>query len=158
MRQAALTCRRRCSRPATWPSTGSGRLPGLRQRQRATPAAPRRARSQEVHSSSSLHSPFRILHSEFVAPVILAFPLPFPETGKGRKRLRQHEIAGEGRLASRTVQSFSPKGKLSQQWNCEFLSGVSQQSFASKTARLDKSPLSPYDCHPMIQKIIRGAS
>ena len=112
MRQEALTCQRRCSRPATWPSTGSGRLPSLRQRQQAAPAAPGRAGSQEVHFSSSLLSPFCVLQSEFVAVVILAFALPFPDPGKGRKRLRKHKITGVGPLARTIVQSFSPKGKL----------------------------------------------
>jgi hypothetical protein len=66
-----------------------------------------------VHFSSSLLSPFCIiLQSEFVAVVILAFALPFPDLGKGRKRLRQQEIPGEGPLARTIVQSFSPKGKL----------------------------------------------
>jgi hypothetical protein len=36
------------------------------------------------------------------------------------------------------------------------LTGVSQRIFVTKTARLDESLL-PDVCHPMIQKIIRGA-
>jgi len=145
MHQEPLICQRRCSRPATWPSTGSCRLPSLRQRRRATPAAPGRAHSQEVHFSSSLHSPFCVLHSEFVAVVILAFALPFPGPRKARKRLRQHEITGEGQLARTIVQSFSPKGKLSQQWSREFLpefrSGVSKRIFVAKDRPPRRKPL-----------------
>src|ERR1017187_493910 len=148
MRQEALTCQKRCSRPATWPSTGSGRLPNLRQRQQATPAAPGRAGSQEVHFSFSLHSPFCVLQSEFVAVVILAFALPFPDPGKGRKRLRQHEITGVGPLASTIVQSFSPKGKLPQPWNREFFPEFPSVFSKKNPPASTKAPLPPYDCHP----------
>ncbi len=140
MRQGALTCQRRCSRPATWPSTGSGRLPILRQRQRAAPAAPGRAGSREVHFSSSLHSPFCILQSEFAAVVILAFALPFPDSGKDRKRLRQQEIPGEGPLVRSIVQSFSLKGKLSQPWNRECLPDFKRRIFVRKAAAPTKAP------------------
>jgi hypothetical protein len=148
MRQEALTCQKWCSRPATWPSTGSGRLPSLRQRQQATPAAPGRAGSQEVHFSFSLHSPFCVLQSEFVAVVILAFALPFPDPGKGRKWLRQHEIAGVGPLARTIAQSFSPKGKLSQPWNREFL-----PEFLSGFRNKSRPPRRKLPCLPMISTV-----
>src|SRR5258708_7899669 len=68
----------------TRPSTGSGLFPGRPRRQRADPAAPAWARSQEVHSS--LISPFCNLHSEIVAQVSLAFALPFlPQAGTANR-------------------------------------------------------------------------
>jgi len=81
---------------------------------------------------------FCVLHSNLLL-IILAFALPLPDPRGGRKRLRQQEMAVEATLARTIVQSFSPKGKLSEQQGHEFL--VSWQKPPAST----KAP-----GHPMI--------
>ncbi len=75
--------------------------------------------------------------SVFSAPnlllIILAFALPLPDPGGGRKRLRQQEMAVEAPLARTIVQSFSPKGKLSEQQDHEFLVSWQKPPASTKT-------------------------
>jgi len=62
-------------------------------------------------------------------------------------------MAGKGTLARMIVKSFSPKGKMSLDQNA----GVFRTQRQAEKPCLDRSPLPPYDCHPMIKRMIRGA-